>query len=168
MPKGGKRRVVWLSLKTHPAGQRGSSWSWAARSWAEGAGVGAGSQEGAHSVACSRSSRNPRARPPQPRQYPPWARSPLKRPPPAHLRSSTTQKCHRPHVTSNHFSYSALLIYTTIIFISNLLKKCLNMCLYFFSALRISLARSWFKRSCLVLLILCEQRRRKRRRRRKR
>ena len=80
-----------FELQTHPAGQRGSSWSWAARNWAEGAGVGAGSQEVAHFEACSRNSRNPQARPLQPRQYPPWARSPLKRPPPAHLRSLTTQ-----------------------------------------------------------------------------
>jgi len=100
-----------LSLKTHPAGQRGSSWSWAARSWAEGAGVGAGSQEEAHSVACSRSSRSPQARLPQPRQYPPWARSPLKRPPPAHLRSSTTQNTyHRPHVIA-HLTFLTTLLY---------------------------------------------------------
>lgn len=127
--------VFDLSLKTHPAGQRGSSWSWAARSWAEGAGVGAGSQEEAHSVACSRSSKSPQARLPQPRQYPPWARSPLKRPPPAHLRSSTTQNtCHRPHVTAH-------LIFLTILF--NLYYYCVSLivtnvrCLYFFNVTKI-------------------------------
>lgn len=111
-----------LSLKTHPAGQRGSSWSWAARSWAEGAGVGAGSQEEAHSVACSRSSMSPQARLPQPRQYPPWARSPLKRPPPAHLRSSTTQNtCNRPHVIAH-------LIFLIILF--NLYYYCFSLICY--------------------------------------
>lgn len=121
--KGWKEESLFdLSLKTHPAGQRGSSWSWAARSQAEGAGVGAGSQEEAHSVACSRSSRSPQARLPQPRQYPPWARSPLKRPPPAHLRSSTTQNtCHRPHVTTH-------LIFLTILF--NLYYYCLFLICY--------------------------------------
>lgn len=126
MPKGGKRRVCLTELKTHPAGQRGSSWSWAARSWAEGAEVGAGSQEEAHSVAYSRNSRSPRARPPQPRQYPPWARSPLKRPPPAHLRSSTTQNtCHRPHFISFFLFIFFFFIYITTTVFLQLVKSVL-------------------------------------------
>lgn len=85
--------------------------------------MGAGSQEGAHSVAYSRSSKSPQGRPPQPRQYPPWARSPLKRPPPAHLRSSTTQNmCHRP---PSHLIISLI----TLIFLISITKLLL---LFFF------------------------------------
>lgn len=111
--------------------------------------MGAGSQEEAHSVACSRSSKSPQARLPQPRQYPPWARSPLKRPPPAHLRSSTTQNtCHRPHVIAH-------IIFLTTLF--NLYYYCFSLICYKYKAvsiflmLRMPLRR--LEHSCLVLLI---------------
>lgn len=153
MKKWMKIEEVWLwAMWTHPADQRGSSWSWAARSWAEGAGVGVGYRVVGHFVAYSRSSRNHPDLPPQPRQYPLWARNPLKRPPPAHLRSLTTQNtCHRTSVNISFYYLARLnfLLLRLSLTLNSLVHDSISMRCSFFSYIHLCnyiLFNQWKKR----------------------